>query len=142
MKTSFRQTPFLSEIASGEPIPHAKLAYFQERLRNRLYHFVVSKFLEEEKAGRLTRAELARRIHKRPEQLTRWLNTPGNWTFATLSDLLLGICGEELEPHAKSVLNRPQRNFVSPTWIKEASASDTSSPAATSAPHQARWDMR
>lgn len=93
--TSSQQTAFLSEILSGGPIPVAKLAYFRERYRNRIYDFIVSKFLEESNAGRLTKAQLARRIHHRPEVITRLLGAPGNWTMDTVSDLLLGICGEE-----------------------------------------------
>jgi hypothetical protein len=116
--TSSPQTSFLSEIANSEVIPHSKLAYFQERQRNRIYHFVVTKFLELERTGKLTRAELARRIRRRPEQVTRWLGTPGNWTFDTLSDLLLGIAGEELEPMSSSLLNRAPRNYAHPAWVQ------------------------
>ena len=96
------RTPFLSEIASGDPIPPGKLAYFQERTRNNLHNFILTKFLREEENG-LTRAELARRIGRSPEVITRLLGAPGNWTIATISDLLLGICGEELAPSSSSV---------------------------------------
>jgi hypothetical protein len=110
---------FLSEVVSGAPIPVNKRAYFQARLRNRLYDFVVTKFLERERNKELTRAELARRIGRKPESITRLLGAPGNWTLGTVSDLLLGINGEELEPASLSLLDRPSRNFGGEDWTKE-----------------------
>jgi hypothetical protein len=121
MTTSQRMS-FLSEVVSGAPIPVNKRAYFQARLRNRLYDFVVTKFLERERNKELTRAELARRIGRKPESITRLLGAPGNWTLGTVSDLLLGINGEELEPASLSLLDRPSRNFAREDWIKEDSS--------------------
>jgi hypothetical protein len=89
MSTS--QTPFLTEILEGEVIPLGKLAYFRERLRNRLHQLVIREFVRQEDIHRLTRAELARRIGRAPEQITRWLGAPGNWTLDTVSDLMLGM---------------------------------------------------
>lgn len=89
MSTS--QTPFLTEILEGEAIPLGKLAYFRERLRNRLHQLVIREFVRQEDIQRLTRAELARRIGRAPEQITRWLGAPGNWTLDTVSDLMLGM---------------------------------------------------
>ena len=71
----------------------AERAYFQERCRNRVYDVVVTAFLE----SGIKKAELAKRISKRPEQLTRLLSNPGNWTLDTISDLLLGIGRAELK---------------------------------------------
>lgn len=88
--------PFLSEIVSGTAIPPGKRAYFQERLRNRLYDLVIDEFRKQQKTG-LTQAALAARIGRRPEQVHRWLASPANLTFDTLSDLLLGIAAAELE---------------------------------------------
>jgi hypothetical protein len=113
---TFPKMSFLSEIQNRAPIPPGKRAYFQTRLKNRLYNFVVTKFLEEERAGNLTRAELARRIGRKPEVITRILKSPGNWRLDTVSDLLLGIAGEELDTSSSSLLNRPTRNFALPDW--------------------------
>ena len=98
------QTPFLSDISSDAPIPHGRLAYLRERARNRLFEFILKKFLEAEKHG-LTKAKLARRIHHRPEVITRLLGSPQNWTTDTATDLLVGIAGEELEPASVSLVN-------------------------------------
>jgi hypothetical protein len=97
MSTS--RTSFLSEILSGGVIPAGKLAYFRQRFRNKLHAMVLTEFAYLEKAGELTKAELARRIGKKPEQITRWLMAPGNWTMDTVSDLLLGM---GTEPHIEA----------------------------------------
>lgn len=82
-------TPALfEEIINGEPIPTGKLEYFRTRLRLEFYEFVVRRFLAQEN---LTKAELARRIHRSPEIINRWLSAPSNWTIDTLSDLLIGM---------------------------------------------------
>jgi len=104
---------FLSEVAaghSGPTIPPEKRAYFQTRLRNRLFSYVLSKFVDEQKKG-LTKAALARRIGKTPDVVSRLLGAPGNWTLDTVSDLLLGISAEELEMSSSFLLNRQSRNY-------------------------------
>lgn len=91
-------TSFLAEISDiSTKIPEGKLAYFRERQRSRLYEFIIKRFLEKEKSHGLSKATLAKRINKRPEQITRWLSTPGNWTLDTISDLMLAICGCEID---------------------------------------------
>ncbi len=118
--TTSPQTPFLSEIGSGLTIPVGKLAYFQERAHNNWYNYVLTKFLEKERTGELTRAQLARRIGRSPAVITRLLGAPGNWTLDTVTDLLLGIAAEEMTPASSSVLNRSPQNFRTADWLKEA----------------------
>lgn len=89
--TTSQPNAFLSEIVSGETIPPDKLGYFRGRLSNKFHELVLDLFDELERAGKITRASLARRIGKAPEQVTRWLGAPGNWTLDTASDLFLGM---------------------------------------------------
>lgn len=110
MSTSSRRQ-FLSEILSDKPIPLGKLAYFRERFRDRLYELVLKEFLKSEASG-LTRADIARRIGRRPEQITRWLGAPGNWTLETVSDLLLAISKAEPEVGLLPLEGRIVRNYV------------------------------
>ena len=130
------QTPFLPDIRSDESIPEGRLAYLQERTRNRIFEYVLEKFLAAETAG-LSKAKLARRLHKRPDIITRLLGSPGNWTIGTISDLLAGIANEELEPASLSVVDRATRNNVGPDWLRHRAASSdpitmmTPQPAAT-----------
>jgi hypothetical protein len=116
--TTSPKTPFLSEVLDGEKkIPPGKLAYFRERFRDHLYEVVVTDFLKKEAAGNLTRAQLARRIGRRPEQITRWLAAPGNWTLETVSDLMLAISKAEPRISTLSLENRAARNFLQPDWL-------------------------
>ncbi len=85
------QTTFLSEVISGESIPVGKMAYFRARLSNKLHELILKEFVRLSQHGKISRADLARRIGRKPEQVTRWLGAPGNWTLETFSDLALGM---------------------------------------------------
>ncbi len=95
--------PFLAEIVSGgdtplagAPIPAGQKAYFQERLKARVYELIIDSFLSQcEGDSLLTQAAVARRLGKRPEQINRWMSGPSNLTLETVSDLVLAICGKE-----------------------------------------------
>ena len=107
------QTPFLSELMaghSGPPIPAGKRSYFQERLRIRVFNFLLSKFIQAQTKG-LNKNILAKRIGRSPEVINRWLGAPSNLTLDTISDLLLGISAEELEPDASSPIGRIADNY-------------------------------
>jgi hypothetical protein len=104
---------FFDELAAGHagtPIPDEKLVYFRTRSRNRLYHFILSRFVAEQEKG-LTKAALARRIGKSPEVINRWLGSPSNLTADSISDLLIGISGEELAPTSEPILNQRPGNY-------------------------------
>ena len=97
------QTGFLAEILSGgslpvtgEPIPAGQRAYFQERLRGRIFSFIVGEFLRQQRENPdITQAAIARRLERRPEQINRWLSGPSNMTIDTISDLVLSVWGGE-----------------------------------------------
>ena len=74
----------------GEPLTSAELTYFRERQRNRFFEQVFRRFID----CKLSKADLARRLEKRPEQVTRWLSGPGNWELDTISDLLRAMDAE------------------------------------------------
>jgi hypothetical protein len=102
------QTLLLNEVAAGHDgpvIPESKRVYFQERFRGRIFDFLINRFTREQKNG-LTKAKLARRIGKSPEVINRWLGAPSNLTSDSICDLLLGICGEEMEMTGVSLLHR------------------------------------
>jgi hypothetical protein len=111
--TSF-QTQLFSELSSGHSggeISSPVRVYFEQRFRNRMYQFILDKFLSEEKNG-LTKAKLARRIGKTPDIINRWLGSPSNLTADTMCDLLLGIAGEEFEtPRSSSPFSPIRSNY-------------------------------
>lgn len=118
--TTYPRTHFLFEIADLDaPIPAGKLEYLQERLRNNLYNFIVSKFLERHEKYGLTQAALARRIGCDPGRLSKLLGAPGNWTIGTISDLLVGIAAEEFVPNSESLVGRKTRNYTGQLLITE-----------------------
>jgi hypothetical protein len=97
------QTGPLAEILSGgslpltgELIPPRQLAYFRERLKGRIFSFIVGAFKKQQQEDpTITQAAIARRLGRRPEQINRWLSGPSNMTAETISDLVLAICGGE-----------------------------------------------
>ena len=100
-----QQTPILSDDqVIGTEISIGMLAYFRGRLSNRVHELVLTEFAVQEREGNTSRAELARKIGRKPEQITRWLGSPGNWTMDTFSDLLLGM-GLEPELSVRSLPN-------------------------------------
>jgi hypothetical protein len=106
-------TRLLKEIEAGHdgpPIPPAKLAYFQERLRGRIFDFILGIFLEQQENG-LTQAKLARRIGRKADVINRWLGAPSNLTVDTISDLLVGIAAEEPNLSRATLLKRAPVNY-------------------------------
>jgi hypothetical protein len=119
---NFSQTPIFAEIAaghSGPEIPSSTRAYFQQRLRNRIFNFLLEKFIVAQRDG-LTKAALARRIGKSPEVINRWLGIPSNLTIDSVSDLLLGIAAEEVEPGSSSPLKNAPLHSAHKRLLKES----------------------
>ena len=107
--TTFRQIPVKSEIAGDEPLSDYALGYLNERVRNGFYDYVLRRFHEAAERDGLTKAKLARRLGLEPARVTRLLGSPGNWTLDTVSELLVGICREELRPRSEPYLQRTLR---------------------------------
>lgn len=108
------KTDFWSEIEDpGARIPAGKLEYLRERFRNDMYDFILKKFLDQQDRCGLTKASLARRLSCDAARLNRLLGAPGNWTLATVSDLLAGISGEALDPQSTRVRGKVPRNMTS-----------------------------
>ena len=105
-----RNTPSLSEGLTGDRIPLGTLSYFRERFRDRLYDLVLSEFHRQVAECGLTKADVARRIGRRPEQITRWFGAPGNWTLETVSDLLLAVAKAEPDVTLLPLAGRAVRN--------------------------------
>ncbi len=117
-------TPFLFELEAGHigpEIPASKRAYFQQRLRNKVFNFLIDKFVTAQRGG-LTKASLARRIGKTPDLINRWLGAPSNLTIDSVSDLLLGIAAEELELTSSSPLGCAPANYSHFHELAKASA--------------------
>lgn len=117
--TMFQKTPVKSELAHDQPLSDYALGYLNARVRNSFYDYVLRRFHEAEEKEGLTKAKLARRLGLEPARVTRLLGSPGNWTLDTISELLVGICREELQPRSEPYLERDKRNFGSENWLRD-----------------------
>ena len=126
MNTS-RKKSILSEVLNYEKIPLRTLSYFRERFRDRLYDLVMEEFLKQDAESGLTRAEVARRIGRRPEQITRWFGAPGNWTLETVSDLMLAVAQSEPNVTLLPLEGRAVRNYRGQTLPTQRSNEPASS---------------
>lgn len=116
-------TPFLSEITDlAAKLPQARLDYFRARLKARLHAFILAEFLKLQQKTGFNKADLARRLGKRPEQITRWFANPGNMEIETVSDLLLG-CGVEPRMYSQYLVDGAIK-AASEDW-KQPKASDS-----------------
>lgn len=95
------------EITAGDK------AYFRGRQKNRVYEAVFKRFTQLADDDALTRAEIARKLKKRPEQITRLLSGPGNWELDTISDLLLAM-NAELDFRVMPFDEKPTPNYAHP----------------------------
>lgn len=124
--TTFRTTPVKSEIAGDEPLSDYALGYLNERVRNSFYDYVLRRFHEAAEQEGLTKARLARRLGLEPARVTRLLGSPGNWTLDTVSELLVGICREELRPRSEPYLQRAARNYRPGDLVRSLAAAQHS----------------
>ncbi|MEX0923287.1 MAG: helix-turn-helix transcriptional regulator [Rhodovibrionaceae bacterium] len=111
MTTSPKRHFLLELEGADQPIPLGILEYLRAQTRNDLYAFIIKKLLEARREQGLTNAQLARRIGCDPGRLSRLLSAPGNWTIATVSDLLVGIAQERLVPESASLLGGAEKNY-------------------------------
>lgn len=90
MTTSPKGLSICEIVDENSHIQDKYLHFFAARSQNEAHDLVLRCFDELRQSG-LTRNEIARRLKKKPEQITRWLGSPGNWTLETLSNLLLAL---------------------------------------------------
>lgn len=89
MTTSAMQE-ILSEISSGQKIRPKTIGYFEGRLSGLVHQALLKLLRTLETQKGFSRRQLAHRLGKKPEQITRWFSSPANLTVATISGLFLG----------------------------------------------------
>lgn len=104
-----------SETDKSERIPIGEFGYMRARNKHRLYSLVIEEF---QRSG-ISQADLARRLGKGPDIVSRWLAAPGNWRLDTVSDLLFAISGAEAAYTANYPLSGAARNDTMPQWLIE-----------------------
>jgi hypothetical protein len=86
-----RQRQFLTPILEWEILPIHTLIYFEEQLRRRLHSVILDAFKRRAKERGLTQKQLARRIHRSPVTVNRWLSTSSNLTLDSIAVLMVGL---------------------------------------------------
>lgn len=115
--TTYPKTLLTDAIYSNGPLRPFQISYFGERFRNRLHAEVLKLFDRASRERGLTKADLARRLNKRPEQITRWLAAPGNWTLDTVSQLMLAM-GYEPTVGSQLLAENKTSNYCHPVALK------------------------
>jgi hypothetical protein len=121
---------FLSKPANGEKVLPETFAYMTARAKRRAYNLVIREF---KKSG-ISKAELARRLGKGADRVSRMLGGPGNWTIATVAELLFAICGAEPKWDLDFPLDKAKRNDTRPEWLNSP---DTALMKVVKAPREA-----
>lgn len=98
----------------GEQIHLYDLGVMRARNKNKAHSLLLEIFQE----SGMTKAEIAKMLGKKPEQVTRWLAGPGNLTLETLSDLIFAIRGEAFTLSLKDDLSRAKSNRKQPDWLQ------------------------
>jgi transcriptional regulator with XRE-family HTH domain len=86
------------------------LGLVRARNKNKAHSLCLELFKE----SGFSKADLAKMLGKKPEQITRWLAGPGNITLDTLSDLIFALKGEFFVVQCKDDLSCAKSNRTSP----------------------------
>jgi hypothetical protein len=121
MRTS--QFTGLSEPEGDEKISAGTLAYISTRVQLWAYNLVVKEF----KNSGITQAQLARRLGKGQDLVSRMLSRPGNWELKTFSEFLFAISGAVL----KFSIERPLANAAQNATFYKVKSVSTARPAST-----------
>jgi hypothetical protein len=107
------QSDSLPKPVGRTPINIGVLAYMRARHRGHIYNLVLKEF----KDSGINQAMLADRLNKKPEVISRWLGSPGNWTIDTVSDLLYAISGAEAAYTVNYPHDEPTHNYCAPSRV-------------------------
>jgi hypothetical protein len=113
---TYRADSILSKPRPNERVPPSTLEYFKTRNRMKTFSTILREF---RKCG-ISGSELSKRTGKSPEVISRLLGSPKNLTLDTLSILLFGMSGAEMEYNIGYPLDKPQKNRGGrPEWLEK-----------------------
>lgn len=104
----------LSKPKRGSRVQVYDLGAVRARNKNKAHSYLLDLFKE----SGLSKAEVAKMVGKKPEQITRWLAGPGNLTLDTLSDLIFVMKGQTFTLQAKGDLAQNKSSRPHPNWLK------------------------
>ena len=103
----------MENISGSGKIRARELAYFRQRLKNRVFGEMTAFFAEEAERSGITKRVLVDKLNRDPAQITRWLMVPSNLTLETISDLLLAL-EAEVDCRIVRFADRPKANEIHP----------------------------
>jgi hypothetical protein len=109
--TTYQTTWSIIDTSADDEIDIGQLAYFRQRFRNEIHQAVLKRFIELVDYHGFTQARLAKKLGKKPSQISRWLAAPGNWTMDSISDVLLAMNSEPTS-EVRCLDNLPRQNFT------------------------------
>lgn len=128
MTISLPRSP-LSEPVGDNPVSDRTFGYVSAYTRQELHGLVLKAFRE---AG-ISQVTLAKRMGKRPEQISRLLAAPGNWTIDTAAELLFAIDGSLTRIERRWPLKEtPTNSWSASSDIASSGASSSASSRASS----------
>jgi hypothetical protein len=110
----------LSKPDGDKKVSAGTLAYVSTRTQLRAYTLVI----KELKNSGITQAQLAKRLGKAPEVISRMLSRPGNWEMKTFSELLFAISGAVPTFGIQKADNVAARFYKVPAGTAEAKIPD------------------
>lgn len=110
MQTISHTTSFLAEPTGEERISDFTLGYVTEMAREEVFDMLATACVE---AG-VPRNQIAKRLGKEPAQISRMLNSPGNFTIDTIAQTLFAINGNMFRMAPYSPLMEPKSNAREP----------------------------
>lgn len=102
------------------PLSPVILGYFDGAVQSEAHEAVLTAFLQMADEEGITRSFLARRLGKAPEQITRWLGGPGNWTLDTLAHLSIAMgYRPRIRLERLSTIQQPNEHHPNATGIPQ-----------------------
>jgi hypothetical protein len=118
----------LSEPEGDEKISAGTLAYISTRIQSWAHSLVVQEF----KNSGITQVQLARRLGKGQDLVSRMLSRPGNWELKTFGEFLFAISGAVL----KFSIDLPLADIAPNPAFFRVKGSSTDQPASVEPPVQ------
>lgn len=109
----------LTKALSERVIAPFWLGYFREALRGEINDQLLELYRHCAEKG-VTKKEIADKLGRRPEQITRWLAAPSNLEVDTISDLALAMgCRPRIQVEKVVCDDHSQQRHEITSWIEQ-----------------------
>ena len=109
MTTSLKMSMNSVVDCSDVELSKAQLGYLSTRALHKAYDAMVAAYEELAESKGVTKAFVARRLGKKPEQITRWFGGPSNMTMETYAQIFAAL-GREPVFESRNLSQRQKSN--------------------------------